>query len=178
MQILIEFLPIALFFLAYQWAGIYVATGVAILASVAHLLYGRYRKGHFEKMPLITLITISVLGGATLIFRNELFIKLKPTVLYWVLALVFVGSRWIGEQPLLQRLMGAQIQMPARIWQQLNGSWALFFGLMGALNLYVVHHFDTPTWVQFKLFGSLGLTLIFMIGQGFYMSKYMSKHHE
>ena len=178
MQILIEFLPIALFFLAYQWAGIYVATGVAILASVAHLLYGRYRKGHFEKMPLITLITISVLGGATLIFRNELFIKLKPTVLYWVLALVFVGSRWIGEQPLLQRLMGAQIQMPARIWQQLNGSWAHFFGLMGALNLYVVHHFDTPTWVQFKLFGSLGLTLIFMIGQGFYMSKYMSKHHE
>jgi len=165
MKFLIEFFPIVLFFVAYKFGNIYLATLVAIGASLIQVLYTRFKTGRFEKIPLITLAIITVLGSATLFFRNELFIKWKPTVIYWVLALAFLLSQWIGGKPLIQRAAEQTIQLNAHIWNRLNWSWVCFFTIMGALNLYVMHYFDTDTWVNFKLFGTLTLTALFVIAQ-------------
>ncbi len=174
MKFLVDFFPIVLFFIAYKFGDIYLATVTAIVASAIQVIWSRISHGRFEKMPLITLATILVLGGATLIFRNELFIKWKPTALYWVLALAFLLSQFIGQKPLIQRMLEQNIGLPNRIWQQLNLSWILFFTALGFLNLYIIYHFDTDTWVNFKLFGTLGLTFVFVILQGLYMAK----HHQ
>ncbi len=176
MKFLFDFFPIALFFIAYKMGDIYLATITAILASVVQVLWSRYKTGRFEKLPLITLGTILVLGGATLFFRNELFIKWKPTALYWVLALALVISQFIGKKNLMQRLLEQNIVLPIKVWHQLNLSWALFFAAMGIANLYVVYHFDTDTWVNFKLFGTLGLTLVFIVVQGLYMAKHLKNN--
>lgn len=175
MKFLFDFFPIALFFIAYKMGDIYLATITAIVATVIQVLWSRYKTGRFEKLPLITLGTLVVLGSATLFFKNELFIKWKPTVLYWVLALALIISQFIGKKPLMQRLLEQNVALPIRVWHQLNLSWALFFLAMGIANLYVVYHFDTNTWVNFKLFGTLGLTLAFIVLQGFYMAKYFKQ---
>ena len=172
MKLLFDFFPIALFFIAYKFGDIYLATLTAIAASIAQVAISRYKTGHFEKIPLITLGTIVLLGGATLFFKNELFIKWKPTALYGLLAIGFLLSHFIGKKPLIQRMIEQNIQLPQKVWNQLNISWVIFFLAMGALNLYVVYHYDTDTWVNFKLFGSLGLTLVFIIAQGIYMSRH------
>jgi intracellular septation protein len=175
MKFLFDFFPIALFFIAFKMGDIYLATITVIVASVVQVLWSRYKTGRFEKLPLITLGTVAVLGGATLFFKNELFIKWKPTALYWVLALALLISQFIGKRPLMQRLLEQNVELPTRIWHQLNLSWALFFAAMGIANLYVVYHFDTDTWVNFKLFGTLGLTLVFIVLQGFYMAKHFKQ---
>ena len=175
MKFLFDLFPIALFFIAYKMGDIYLATITAIVASIVQVVWSRYKTGQFEKLPLITLGTIVILGGATLFFRNELFIKWKPTALYWVLALALVISQFIGNKPLMQRLLEQNVALPTKIWHQLNLSWALFFAAMGIANLYVVYHFDTDTWVNFKLFGTLGLTLVFIVLQGFYMAKHFKQ---
>lgn len=172
MKVLFDLFPIILFFIAYKLGDIYLATLTAIIASVVQVLWSRYSQGKFEKIPLMTLATITILGGATLFFRNELFIKWKPTALYWILALAFLGSHFFGQKTLVQRAMDKNIQLPLAIWHHLNFSWVIFFLAMGATNLYVVYNFDTPTWVNFKLFGTLGLTVVFIILQGFYMGKH------
>ncbi len=173
MQLLLDFLPIALFFVAYKTAGLYTATAIAIGASLVQVLYTRYKTGVFQKISLFSFAIITFLGGATLLLKDEIFIKWKPTAVYWLLALFFLGSHFMQE-PLLKRLMDKQLNLPFALWQRLNLSWFAFFTCLGCLNLYVVHHFDTATWVHFKLFGCLGFTLIFIIIQGFYMSK----HHQ
>jgi len=172
MKILADLFPIILFFITYKLGDIYLATLVAILASGVQVLWSRYSKGRFEKLPLITLATLMVLGGATLIFRNELFIKWKPTAIYWVLASAFLISQFIGKRPIIQRLIEQNISLPNRVWQQLNISWAIFFILLGCVNLYVVYNFDTNTWVNFKLFGTMGLSILFIIAQGIYISRH------
>jgi intracellular septation protein len=175
MKFLFDFFPIILFFIAYKLGDIYYATITAILAGLIQVAWSRYQKGFFEKMPLITLITLVILGGSTLLFRNELFIKWKPTAVYWALSLGFLFSQFIGQKkPLIQRLTEKHIQLNNNIWHHLNLSWVFFFGLLGVLNLYVVYHYDTDTWVNFKLFGTLGLTLVFVIVQGIYMAR----HHQ
>ncbi len=175
MKFLFDFFPIALFFIAYKMGDIYLATITAIVASIVQVFWSRYKTGRFEKLPVITLGMIVVMGGATLVFKNELFIKWKPTVLYWALAAALLISQLMGKKPLMQRLLEQNITLPLKIWHQLNLSWALFFLLMGIVNLYVLYHFDTDTWVNFKLFGTLGLTLIFIVLQGFYMAKYFKR---
>lgn len=172
MKFLFDFFPIVLFFIAYKMGDIYLATITAIIASVIQVIYSRYKHQKFEKLPLFTLATITVLGGATLFFRNELFIKWKPTAIYWLLSSAFLASQWIGKKPLIQRLAESSISLQSKIWSQLNVSWSLFFAGMGVANLYVVYHFDTDTWVNFKLFGTLGLTLLFVIVQGFYIARH------
>lgn len=172
MKFLVDFFPIILFFVAYKLGNIYVATGVAMLASLLQVIGSRYTQGRFEKLPLITLLTLMILGGATLLFRNELFIKWKPTALYWLLALFFLATHLIGNKPLIQRLIEQNIQLPQKVWYRLNLSWVIFFTALGFANLYVIYHFDTNTWVNFKLFGTLGLSFVFIIFQGLYMAKY------
>ncbi len=129
----------------------------------------------FEKMHLVTLALIVVFGGATILLQDELFIKWKPTILDWLFALVFLGSQYIGEKNLVRRMMEANVQLPEPIWNRLNFAWVIFFTAMGFLNLYVVYNFNTDIWVNFKLFGMMGLTLAFVIAQAFYLGRYMEE---
>ncbi len=175
MKLFFDFFPIILFFFAYKFGDIYLATLTAIIASLVQVIVSRIKHGYFEKMPLLTLVIITVMGGATLIFRNELFIKWKPTALYWLLSVSFLISQFIGEKPLIQRAAEKGIQLNSEIWYRLNLSWVLFFALMGGVNLYVVYSYDTDTWVNFKLFGSLGLTLVFVVLQTIYMVKHAKR---
>lgn len=174
MKLLFDFLPILLFFVTYKFFGIYAATTVAIATSLIQVTFFRIKNKRFESMQVITFFSILLLGGATLFLHNEIFIKWKPTILYWILGLLFVGSSLFAKKPLIQRMMENTIQMPQPIWHRLNMSWSIFFVLLGAANLYVVYHYSTDIWVNFKLFGTLGLTILFVIIQSFYMAKYMT----
>lgn len=173
MKFLFDFFPVFLFFVAYYAYDIYVATAVAIVASFAQVALFWLKNKRFERLHLITLGMITLLGGLTLILQNEMFIKWKPTAVNWIFALAFLGSQYIGERTLVQRLMGHAITLPETVWLRLNMSWVLFFIAMGGVNLYVVYHFDTDTWVNFKLFGMMGLTLAFVILQAFYITRHV-----
>jgi len=173
MKLLFDLFPVLLFFLAYKLHDIYVATAVAIVASFLQVGWFWWRHRRFETMHLVTFGLIAVLGGATLWLHSEDFIKWKPTVVNWLFGAAFIGSQFIGRKPLVERMMGSAITLPATIWQRLNLSWATFFILLGAANLYVVYHFDTDTWVNFKLFGMMGLTLAFMVAQAFYLARHV-----
>ncbi|GJM06813.1 MAG: putative intracellular septation protein A [marine bacterium B5-7] len=152
-----------------------MATAAAIVASVLQLAFVWWRKRRVEKMLLFTTLIIVVLGSLTLIFHNESFIKWKPTVINWLFALVFFASQWVGKKNLSERMLSQNIHLPAAIWKKLNNSWSAFFFLTGAANLYVAFHYSTEIWVNFKLFGILGLTLIFVILQALYLSKHMKE---
>ena len=175
MRLLLDFLPIVLFFAAYKLAGIYTATAVAIAATVV-LVAGfwlRYRR--VEKMHLITLAIILVFGGATLLFHDPLYIKWKPTVAYLLFALVFLGSMVVGERNLTERMMGHLTRdVPPGLWKRLNLAWVVFFLVAAGLNLFVAYRFSEATWVNFKLFGLMGLTFLFILGQGMVLSRYIT----
>ena len=173
MKFLIDFFPILLFFVAFKVWGVFVATGVAIVATMLQIGYLRYKNGKVEPMQWLSLAIIVVFGGATLLFHNESFIKWKPTVLYWAMAAVLLGAYWFMGKNLMQKLMGAQVSLPQPVWNKLNYSWATFFIVMGVINLWVAYQFDLDTWVTFKMFGGLGLMLVFVIGQALYMSRHI-----
>lgn len=178
MKLLFDFFPILLFFVAYKLYDIYTATAVAIVATLAQVFWHRARHGRFEKMHLVTLGLIVVLGGATLLFRDPVFIKWKPTIVNWLFAAAFLGSQFIGDKPLVERMMKHAVTAPAPVWLRLNISWVLFFVAMGGINLYVAYHFDEATWVNFKLFGMMGLTLVFVVGQAFFLARYIEPQQE
>ena len=173
MKFLFDLFPILLFFVAYKMYDIYVATAVAIGAACVQtgLFWLKHRK--FEKMHLITLAILIVFGGLTLLLRDPVFIKWKPTVVNWMFGAAFLGSQFIGKRTLVERMMGHAISVPTPVWSRLNWAWILFFISMGLLNIYVAYSFSEATWVNFKLFGMMGLTLVFVFGQAFYLSRYM-----
>ncbi len=173
MKLLLDFFPIILFFVAFKFAGIYVATGVAIAATIVQIAYLRYRNGKVEPMQWVSLVVIVLFGGATIIAHNDTFIKWKPTVLYWLMGgALLIG--WVGfGKNLLKSVMGSQIQLPEDGWRVMNWSWIGFFAVMGALNIWVAYNYDTDTWVNFKLFGGMGLMFAFVIAQAIYMSRHM-----
>jgi intracellular septation protein len=180
MKQLFDFFPVLAFFLAYYLApdrsqAMYIATATAIGAAVIQVAAWWVIKRKFEKMHVITLIIILVLGGATLLTRDKFFFMWKPTAVNWLFALVFFGSEFIGKKPMVQRMMDHAMHAPAHVWTTLNRSWTVFFVLMGALNLYIAYHFSEEIWVNFKIFGILGLTIIFAIGQAIYMSRYVTE---
>lgn len=177
MKILIDFLPIVLFFFAYKLSGIYAATAVAILASLILVAISWYKNRRLEMVQLVTLFTIVILGGATLIFHNEMFIKWKPTVINWILATLFLGSQYVGSKPVIQRLMEHAVELPMQVWHKVNMSWVIFFTLIGFANIVVAYEFTTNTWVNFKLFGVLGLTIVFVIAQAIYLTKHLQHKH-
>ncbi|HFD2230598.1 TPA: septation protein A, partial [Legionella pneumophila] len=150
----------------------YTATAVAMIASLSQVALYRLKFQHYEKMHLFSLAIIMILGGATLFFQNPWFIKWKPTGIYWLSALVFFSSSYIGSKPLIQKMMETNINLTTKIWYRLNLAWTLFFIVMGALNLYVAYHYDTDVWVNFKLFGGVGFTLLFVLIQAFYLTKH------
>ncbi len=175
MKFLFDFFPILLFFIAYKMFDIYVATAVAIGASFIQVGWYWLQHRRFEKMHIITLALIAVLGGATLIFQDETFIKWKPSVVNWAFAVAFLGSQFIGHKPIIRRMMDQTVTLPDSLWNKLNTAWALFFILLGFLNLFVAYNYDTDTWVNFKLFGLTGLSFIFIIAQAFVIGRYVEE---
>lgn len=187
MKLFFDFLPIVLFFIAYKFGGgtylwdgqdydikgIYVATAVMIVATICQNAYSWFRHGKLEKSHLITLVMVVTLGGATLWLQNPNFIMWKPTVVNWLFAAAFLGAQFFTKQSLLERMMSEHLQLPNFVWSRLNFAWIIFFILSGVANLYVAFNFDEATWVNFKLFGLLGLTILFIIAQSVYLSRHI-----
>jgi intracellular septation protein len=173
MKLLIDFFPIILFFAAFKVAGIYVATGVAIAATIAQILWLRHSTGRIEPMQWVSLAVIVLFGGATIALHNETFIKWKPTVLYWLMAGSLLAGQLVFGKNLLKSLMGSQMELPEGAWRVATWSWIGFFTVMGVLNLWVAFNYDTETWVNFKLFGGMGLMVLFIVGQAIYLGRYM-----
>jgi intracellular septation protein len=173
MKLLFDLFPVILFFIAYKLADIYVATAVAIAAGVVQVAWSRWRHGQVQTMHWITLGLLVVFGGMTLLLHDPTFIKWKPTVVNWLFAVAFLGSSLFMERSLLQRSMEHAVNLPAPVWTRLNLAWVLFFILMGVANLYVAYNFAEATWVNFKLFGMLGLTVLFLLAQGIYLSRHI-----
>ncbi|MDO8492523.1 MAG: septation protein A [bacterium] len=172
MKLLFDFLPIIAFFVAFKFAGIYVATGVAIAVSAIQVLWYLARKKKVPTTLWVNLGLITLLGGATIFFHNEWFIKWKPTVLYLFFAgALYVSQKFFGKN-LMRSLSGGSVELKDEIWKFLNNSWIIFFIIVGLLNILVAYNVSTSTWVNFKLFGLLGLTFIFAIGQGIYLSRH------
>lgn len=178
MKLLFDFFPILLFFIAYKFYGIYVATGVAMVACVLQVAGYWVKNRRFETLHIITLVSILVFGGATLLLHNPLFIKWKPTVIYWIFAGVLFFTQFTGKRPLFQGLMEEKIILPKTTWTKLNASWAIYFIILGAANLFVAYFFSTNAWVNFKLFGTLGCTLLFAAVQGIYIAKHVQNNPE
>ena len=180
MKFLIDFFPVLAFFVAFyipedRDQGIYLATAAAIAASLVQIAVMWIAKRRVENMHLATFLLLLVLGGATLLLQDKTFIKWKPTAVNWLFAIVFLGSQYIGEKPIIRRMMETSIQIPPALWAPLNLSWVLFFLVMGTMNLYVAFNFSETVWVNFKLFGILGLTFIFAIGQALYLARYINE---
>lgn len=173
MKLLFEFFPIVAFFIVYKFFGIYTATAVTMVAYIVQITVFWIKYHRFEKLHLIALASVLVLGGATLLLHDTLFIKWKPTALYWIFSLVFLISQFAGKKTIIERLMNSQITLPSHVWQRLNLSWVIFFGLMGFINLYIAYHFSTNFWVNFKL-STIGIILVFGLAQAFFMAKYLN----
>ena len=175
MKLLIDFFPIALFFAVFKLWGIYPATAVAIVATIVQIAYLRFKLGKVEPMQWVSLGVIVLFGGATLLAQDENFIKWKPTVLYWLMGAALLVGQLVLRKNLIKSLMGGQVQLPDHAWNTLNWAWSGFFAAMGGLNLWIAYHFDTDTWVNFKMFGGLGLMLLFILVQAVYMSRFMQE---
>ena len=175
MKMFFDFLPVLLFFIVYKMYDIYTATAVLIAASAIQTVGHRLIKGSFEKTHVITLALVALFGGLTLALQDETFIKWKPTAINWLFAIVFIGSQFVGKKTIIERMMGSNLTLPSVIWVKLNLAWALFFIFLGAVNLYVAFSFDTDTWVNFKLFGLMGLTFLFIIAQSLFLVPYLKE---
>lgn len=175
MKLLFDLFPIILFFVAYKLVDIYAATAVAIAASFAQIGWLKLRAKPIEPMQWTGLAIIAVFGGLTLLWHDETFIKWKPTVLYGLFALVLAGGKLFFGRDLIRAAMGKQLSLPDPVWTRLNLAWMLFFAVMAVLNIAVAYSFSTDAWVNFKLFGTLGLTLVFVIAQGFYLSRFLEE---
>jgi len=174
MKILFDFFPIIFFFTAYKFYGIYIATAVAMVASVLQVSIFWLKHRKFELTHILTLVFIFVLGGATILSHNAIFIKWKPTVIYWTMAILFIGSHFF-KKTLLERMMDKKITLPHTAWKTLNISWITFFLIIGGINLLVAYNFSTDTWVNFKLFGVVGCTIVFGILQSLWISRLIDK---
>ncbi len=187
MKQFIDFIPLLLFFIVYKidprpveilgnsymLGGIFSATAMLIISSV--VVYGILfvKQGKLEKSQWLTLVACLVFGSLTLAFHSETFLKWKAPVVNWLFALAFLGSHFIGDRPLIQRIMGHALSLPQAIWTKLNIAWIIFFLFCGAANLYVAFTYQ-EFWVDFKVFGSLGMTLLFLVGQGLFLAKHMN----
>ena len=175
MKLLYDFFPILLFFIAYKLFDIYVATAVAIAATFLQIAISWFKTHTVATMQWVTLAVIILFGGLTLYLHDEQFIKWKPTVINWLFGAAFLFSHLFGEQTAIERMLASNLTLPKPVWQRLNLLWVCFFLLMGGINLYVMSHFDRDTWVNFKLFGMLGLTMVFIVLQSLYLSRYMTE---
>lgn len=175
MKLLFDMFPVILFFAAFKFYGIYVATGVAIAATFVQIAWVWFRHRKVENMQWISLGLIVVFGGATLLLRDETFIKWKPTVLYWLFGAVLLGSEFLFRKNLIRAMMEKQVSAPDPVWTRLMYGWVGFFVVMGILNLYVAYGYSTDIWVSFKLFGGIGLMILFVIAQALILAPHMKE---
>jgi intracellular septation protein len=204
MKLLLDFLPILLFFATYKyaeahkdWAAVFatehfgfmvsggmvgeqeapvlLSTLVVIAATALQVAWLKARGKKIDTMLWVSLGLIVVLGGATVWFHNETFIKWKPSVLYWVMALALWASANLFGKDILRKMIGDQLKLPDPIWKRLTLLWCAFFAVMGVINILVAYNFSTDSWVNYKLFGGTGLMIIFMIGQGLYVSRHIEE---
>ena len=198
MKLLFDLFPVILFFATFKYYGsnpegaadlvgsllgsavldikqapILLATVVVIVATMAQIAWVHFRHGKVDKMLWVSLALVTVFGGMTLIFQDETFIKWKPTILYWVFAGSMAFAALVLKKNPIKAMLGEQLTLPDPVWGKVNLSWIAFFAFMGALNLFVAFNFATDTWVSFKLFGGMGLLLLFVLGQGLMLSKYV-----
>jgi intracellular septation protein len=179
MKFLFDLFPVILFFVAFKFADIYTATIVAMIATIAQILWVYYRHRKIDATQWTSLVLIVVLGALTIFLQDKTFIQLKPTALYWFFAAgLFISAQFFNKN-WIQVLMGKQVTLKENTarntWSQLNLAWSIFFFVMGALNLYVAFQFSEDTWVNFKLFGTTALLIVFVIAQGFWLSKHMEE---
>lgn len=170
MQLLIDYIPIIAFVAAYFYRDIFFATGVLMAVMPVVLLVQYLMTGKINRMYLASTVLVLVLGGVTLFFRNPMFLYWKPTVLNWLIALVFLGSQWVGDRPVAERMLSNAATLSASQWRRLNQIWVVFFTFVGGINLYVAYNFSEEFWVKFKLFGMFGLTIIFVIIQSVWLA--------
>jgi intracellular septation protein len=175
MKFLFDIFPVLVFFVTFKIQGIYVATAVAIAATFAQVGWSWARHRKVDNMLWASLGIIVVFGGATLLLRDETFIKWKPTVLYWLFAAVLIFSELLFRKNLIRAMMGRQMTLPDTVWRKVNLSWIGFFLVMGALNLYVAFSFPTEIWVDFKLFGGIGLLLLFAFAQALMLGRHLEQ---
>ena len=175
MKLILDFFPILLFFGAYKLADIYTATGVLMAATVVQMaiIYAMERK--LQAMQKATLVLILLFGTLTLVLHDDRFIKWKPTVLYWLFALTLTVSVLFLKRNLIRALMQEQVELPEPVWSRLNASWIAFFTVMGVLNLYVAYSYSEEAWVNFKLYGGMGLMFLFVLAQGFMLSRHIEE---
>jgi len=174
MQIVWAFLPLIAFVASYKLAGIYVATSILIGAALLQLFVHRWRAGSYKTLHLLIAGLAIVLGGATLLLHDQRFIQWKATVLFWILAVAFLGSQFFGERTLVERLFQTtteiDFKLEPRQWRALNLAWVVFYALLGALNLYVAWHFSLDTWVNFKAYGLTALNIVFVLPQALWLA--------
>jgi intracellular septation protein len=176
MKFLFDLFPVVLFVATYMLTdSIYVATAVIIPATLAQVAFARVRYGKVDKMLWASLVLILVMGGLTLALQDKRFIMWKPTLLYWLFAAVLALAPAVGRTNLIRAVLGKELAAPDHVWSRLNLSWVVFFALMGGLNLYVAYTFSERFWVQFKLWGGLGLTFAFVIAQALVLSRYVEE---
>lgn len=173
MKFFLDVLPVLLFFGAYKLYDIYVATAVAIAATFVQIAWAWFKHRKVDTMLWVSLAVIVVFGGATLALHDETFIKWKPTVLYWLFAIVLIVAQAGFGKNLIHAMMSGQVTLPHHVWVRLNLSWIAFLGFMGLANIYVAYNFSTEAWVNFKLFGGVGLMLLFVLAQGLMLSRYV-----
>jgi intracellular septation protein len=173
MKIFFDLFPILLFFIVFKTAGIYAATATAIAATVAQIAWTKWRHGKVDTMLWISFAIITVLGGATLLLHNESFIKWKPTVLYWAFASSLLLSPVLFKKNLIRAFMHEKMPLPEHLWGKVNAAWGLFFAALGGINLYVAFNYSLDTWVNFKLFGTTSMMLIFILAQAALLSKHI-----
>jgi intracellular septation protein len=177
-KFLFEIFPIIIFFFAFKAYGIMAATAAAIVATILQAGWSWLRRGRIEKVMIINLAVIIILGGATLLLKDETFIKWKPTALYWAFSIILFVADLVFNKNLIKTMMGAQMSLTDALWRRVNVSWVAFFIFMGILNLYFAFNFDTDTWVNFKLFGGMGLLILFALGQAVLLSKHIKLPEE
>lgn len=171
MQLLVDLLPVIAFFIAYKLAGIYVATGVLIVGVLLQTVVSWVRHRKVSPMLLTSAVLVLVFGGLTLLIHDAAFIMWKPSIVNWLFAAAFLVSQFLRGPTIVQRMMGENVVLDPASWRRLNLMWVGFFLFAGTLNLYVAYRYDEATWVNFKLFGLMGLTLVFALAQGVWIAR-------
>jgi intracellular septation protein len=178
MQLIVDFLPVVVFFVVYKLTDIYMATAAIMIAMTLQIAVQWIRTRTVSKMLLVSGALVVVLGAITLGLRNPIFLQWKPTVVNWLFALAFLVSHFVGQQPLIQRMLGHAVELPAHVWRQLNFMWIANFMILGAANLYVVYNFSEEAWVNFKVYGMIGITLLMVLAQGLMIHKHLQAEEQ
>lgn len=178
MNALLEYFPLLVFVAAYYLGDIFTATALAIAASIAQVAVFWFRDRKVQKKHLITLVLIAVFGGLTLALQDEMFIKWKFTAVSWLFGAVILGSQFMGEKTIVERLMGANFDLPQTIWRRANAATASLMLFEGVANIYVMYNYDTEIWFNIKFYGMTAMTMIFMLALGIYLAQYVKDETE